>query len=83
MIGKIRLTSHRPFELNGTQPQRLCVRCTSPPDHATRTYSIIADYGWAERILCSESYLPDANDIAECLGDGLLIPVELAKANPS
>lgn len=82
MIGKVIITSHVPFELNGNQPFRLVVRCTSPPEHATKSYSVIADYGWAERILCSGSSLRDANDIAECLGQGLLIAVTLEPAPP-
>lgn len=78
MKGKIRVTSHVPFELQGNQPFRLIVRRTSPPDDATATYSVIADYGWAERILCSGCSLRDANDIANCLADGMLIAAELA-----
>jgi hypothetical protein len=80
MIGKVTVTSHLPFELDGKQPKRLHVRCTSAPGDATQTYSVIADYGWAERILCSGSYLRDANDIADALGEALLIPVDLATA---
>lgn len=67
------------FVLNGTLPERLAVRDTSPPEDATRMYSVVADYGWAERLLCSESYLRDANDIATILGEHLHIPVALAK----
>lgn len=76
--GKIAMKIPLAFELDGTLPRRLCVRCTSPADHVTRTYSIVADHGWAERILCSDSYLRDANDIAKVIGSWLQIPVELA-----
>jgi len=79
MIGKVKVSSRLPFELDGTQPKRLCVRCASPPEHATQTYSVVADYGWAERILCSDAYLRDANDIAETIAEGLLVPAELAE----
>lgn len=78
MIGKVKVTSRLPFELGGTQPKRLCVRCTSPPGHATQTFSVVANYGWAERILCSDAYLRDANDIAETIAESLLISVDLA-----
>jgi hypothetical protein len=72
-----RTTDH--FILNDSLPQRLDVRDTALPESATRTYSVIADYGWAERILCSGSYLRDANSIALIIGDHLDIPVSLAK----
>lgn len=81
MIGKVRVTSHIPFELDGKQPKRLYVRCTSAPADARKTYSVFADYGWTEEPLCSSSYLNHANDIAQTIADGLLCPVELAKAN--
>jgi hypothetical protein len=83
MIGKVVVTSRYPFELNGTRPKCLRVICTSPPDHATPTYSIVADHGWAEKILCSGCYRHDANDIAEAIGDGLMIPVERAEDGPA
>jgi hypothetical protein len=71
-------TFHR-FVLNDTLPVRLLVHDTAPPENATRTYSVVADYGWAEKILCSESYRDDANGIAEILGEHLDIPVSLAR----
>lgn len=66
------------FVLNDSLPERLVVRDTAPPESATRFYSVIADYGWAESILCSESYLPHANSIARIVGEHLDIPVRLA-----
>jgi hypothetical protein len=71
------------FILSGTLPTRLMVCDTSPPENKTRSYSVVADYGWAETILCSESYLPDANSIAEIIGEHLDIPVVLAEAATS
>jgi hypothetical protein len=78
MIGKIRVTSRYPFALNDTHPKRLFVRCVSSPEDATPIYAIIADHGWAERILCTGCTRDDANDIAETLGEALLAPAELA-----
>jgi hypothetical protein len=69
------------FVLNQTLPQRLVVRDTAPPESITRTYSVIADYGWAERILCSESYRDDANSIATILAEFLDIPADLADSD--
>lgn len=66
------------FILDGTEPTRLVVRDTAPPDWVTRTFSVIADYGWAERILCSECYRHDADAIAIILADRLGITAELA-----
>jgi hypothetical protein len=71
------------FILNKSLPTRLMVHDTSPPESKTRFYSVVADYGWAEKILCSESYLPDANSIAEIIGEHLDIPVVLAEAATS
>jgi hypothetical protein len=67
------------FVLNDSLPERLAVRDTAPPESATRFYSVVADYGWAERILCSESYLRDANSIARIIGEHMDIPVSLAE----
>lgn len=43
--------------------------------YATKTYSVRAHYGWAEKILCTGSYLKDANDIAHTIGEFLNVPV--------
>lgn len=53
--------------LNGTKPIRLIVRDTASIQSRTRRYSIIADYGWAESILCSESYYGVASDMCQIL----------------
>ena len=66
------------FVLNVSLPERLSVVDTSPVEDKTRLYSVVADYGWAEKILCSESFLDDANSIATILGEHLGIPVQLA-----
>jgi hypothetical protein len=70
------------FVLNDSLPERLVVRDTAPPKNATRTYSVVADYGWAERILCSDSYRNDANSIARIIGEYMDIPVSLAEVPP-
>jgi len=67
------------FLLNGTHPRKVEVRDTTPPENKTRLYSVVADYGWAETILCSECYLRDANGIAMCISARLDIPALLAK----
>lgn len=36
---------------------------TSDDDSATDTFSVVADYGWAQRILCSGCYQQDAEAI--------------------
>ncbi len=69
----------RLFELNNSFPVKLMVHCTSEPQYATKTYSVVADYGWAQKLLCSDSYLEDANQIASILAEKLNIPVELGK----
>jgi hypothetical protein len=51
----------------------------TPEGWATSGFGIVADYGWAERILCERMYLDDAVDLAELLaekaGARLTIPV--------
>lgn len=72
------------FILNDSLPERLMVHDTAAPESKTRTYSVIADYGWAQKILCSDSYKGDANSIATILGEHLDIPVQLAeKSRPA
>jgi hypothetical protein len=67
------------FLLKGDLPSRLRVRDTAPPESATRLFSVVADYGWAERLLCCDCYRDDANDIAATIGECLDIPVTPAK----
>jgi hypothetical protein len=71
--------STREFVLSETVPVRLVVRDTAPPESATRTYSVVADYGWAERILCSDSYIGDANGIARVLAHSMDVPASLVE----
>lgn len=78
-VEQMNTSSRRPFKLNGTTPENLFVTQTSPPEHATKLYSVIASYGWAEKILCSECYVQDANDIATAIGEKLGIRVSLAQ----
>lgn len=56
------------FELNGSQPKKLMIRDTANTESVTRTYSVIAEYEWAESVLCSGCFLDDAKDIAQCVG---------------
>lgn len=66
------------FLLDDTLPERLFVRDVTPESHATRLFAVVADHGWAERILCGDCYLKDANDIAFAVGELLDIPFEEA-----
>lgn len=75
-MSKINISIECYFELNASSPQKLMVHKTSPPNNATDTYSVVACYGWAQKILCSDSYLKDANQIAVILAEKLNIPVE-------
>ncbi len=61
------MSSPMDFVFNDSVPQRFIVRDTTNPTSMTRSYSIIADYGWAETIVCSGSSLKDANSIARIL----------------
>jgi hypothetical protein len=70
---------NRDFVLNDSTPARLVVRQTSRPDSARPTYSVVADYGWAERILCAGSNVHDANSIARILSASLYVPALLAR----
>lgn len=36
-------------------------------DAATQTYMVVADYGWAERILCGGCYQQDAEAIVAAI----------------
>jgi hypothetical protein len=65
------------FLLDGRPPRRLSVRDAAPPESATQLYSVVADYGWAERVLCSGSCLRDANDLALTVAEYLRIPVHI------
>lgn len=62
------------FVLNGTLPKQIIVRGTTPENHTPRLFSVILDYDWVEKIICSDCYLTDANDIAYIIGEFLFIP---------
>jgi len=66
------------FVLNDSLPKALMVHDTAEPESKTRLFSVVADYGWAQKILSSESYKADANSIATIIGEYLDIPVKLA-----
>lgn len=66
------------FELNKSLPKQLHVRLQEDSG-ATKFYMLVADYGWAEKILFADSQLEDANSIAEIIGEHLDIPVNKAK----
>lgn len=51
------------LEWNDKLPEKVSVVKTSDDESATDTFSVVADYGWAERILCSGSYQQDAEAI--------------------
>lgn len=44
---------------------------TSDEGSATETFSVIADYGWAQRILCSGCYQQDAEAIVAACTEAL------------
>lgn len=58
------------LEWNGVYPDVRVVEMT-PEGHATKVFSVVADYGWAERILCSGSYWQDAEAIAKAIQEAL------------
>ncbi len=63
------------FVLNGALPTGLRVVRTNPPEDATALFSVVADYGWAERILCSGSYRDDAEGIARAIAEQIDVPL--------
>jgi hypothetical protein len=54
------------LEWNGVLPD-VRVVAQDEPEKATTFYMVVADYGWAERILCTGSYQQDAEAIAEAI----------------
>lgn len=68
-----------PFELNGSLPKLLNV-VEDLSSGETKFYFIVADYGWAEKILCSDMYLKDANEIAIVLARYMNIPVKIGES---
>ena len=64
------------FLLDGSLPDRILVHDVTPDGHATPLFAVVADHGWASRILAGDCYLRDANDLAYAVGELLDIPVE-------
>ena len=64
------------FLLDGGLPEKIVVREVTPDEHATRIFVVVADHGWAERILASGCYQRDANDLAYAVGELLDVPIE-------
>jgi hypothetical protein len=53
--------------LDKTMPTSFRVVDLTPDNHATQLFGVIADYGWAERILFSDAYENDAVAICAVL----------------
>lgn len=70
--------TYAPFAINNSTPKKFIVRQDVDIESETRQYFVIADYEWCERIICSNCYLNDANEIAGILGCFLSLPVEKA-----
>lgn len=68
--------SRKLLSVNDSQPLKLLIRRGNPPTDATALYMVVADHGWCERIICSDCYPQDANDISKTLGKALGIPYE-------
>jgi hypothetical protein len=47
------------------------VRIVEEEHGATPTFMVVADYGWAERILCGGCYLQDAEAICAALKEAI------------
>lgn len=65
------------FLLDDSLPVRIVVREVTPEGHATRLFAVVADHGWAERILAGDCYRRDAEDLGFAVGELLDIPVEV------
>lgn len=65
------------FLLNKTQPQSIFINETTPEGNATKLYTVVADYGWAEILIATDCYYHIANDIAWAIGTVLKIPYEV------
>lgn len=63
------------FLLRGTLPERIVVGDVTPEGHATRLFAVVADHGWAERLLAGDCYERDALDLALTVGEYLDVPV--------
>lgn len=54
-------------------PEAISAVNTTPEGHATETFSVVADYGWASRILSSGSYERDAEAVAQALREAIAV----------
>jgi hypothetical protein len=61
------------FEWNGAYPNVRVVQQDGPgvDEKATAFYMVVADYGWAERILCTGSYQQDAEAICAAIEEAI------------
>ena len=64
------LTYPELLKWNGALPN-VRVEDTTPEGNATQTFSVVADYGWAERVLCADSYWLDAKAICLAIQEAL------------
>ena len=62
------------FLLDDSLPERIVVREVTPEGHATCIFAVVADYGWAERILAGDCYEDIANDLAFTVAEYLDVP---------
>lgn len=76
MLTRTYTRTHDRFLLDNSLPERILVHEVTPEGHATRLFAVVADHGWATRILAGDCYQRDANDIAYSIGELLDIPVE-------
>lgn len=66
------------FLLDGTVPTSLSVSAIISEGQATQKFAVVADYGWAEKILCGDCYEQDANDIARTIAEFFDIPYKMS-----
>lgn len=61
------------FDWNGVRPNIRVVQYDGPgiDDKATPFYMIVADYGWAERIVCTGMYQQDALAIEAAINEAI------------
>lgn len=62
------------LEWNEQVPESITVIDSAPEGQATRTFSVYAHYGWADRILCVGCYQQDAEAIAAAIREACGIP---------
>lgn len=72
------------LELRGEQPTKLIARLLHKGQRGgicetTDDFGIVADYGWAERIVCSGMCREDANDVAHALAGRIGCAAELVE----